>query len=240
MSVDIDLKKFTLTIEERIQDYDNDFLFFLPGFSTGEDAQNVRYPTQLDFYRLDMPYSFKSYTHGARAVFRPAGRWTLRAAASWTDLSMELDYTETGQGINFNRLPLQVNLSGNGSVDRTLQDYELDASDQMTSRLEGFGTLRHTVFDQDGTMNITGAVPIGGEWRFRITDLEGGLRIEPSDRVALTVGARHEFRDVTEGAGVRPKRLGNISRRVGRVWSAPWTFVPSGTSDGRLTINSER
>lgn len=198
LSLDIDLKKVTITIEERVHDYDNDFRFFLPGFSTGEDAQNIRYPTQLDFYFLDMPYSFKSYTHGARAVFRPTDRWTLGAAASWTDLTMELDYTETGQGINFDRSLLRVDFSGKGSVDRTLQNYEIDASYQMTSRLEWFGTLRHVVFDQDGVMNVVGAAPTGGEWQFRITGLEGGLRMEPSERVSLTVGVRRESREVTE------------------------------------------
>lgn len=188
--------KITLTLQERIRDYENVVEIFLPGFSEGENV--VDDLTTLDFFFLDRPYDFTSNEHTARVVARPSQRWRIRAAASVQDLELDVELDEQSQGTDFNGDPFTTDLSGAGDVSRDVSLYEVDVYYLATDRVALLGGLYRRELDQDGE-SMFGAAFNVGSWELETTGVELGIEGVLTRTLTGAIGVTSESRDTTWG-----------------------------------------
>jgi hypothetical protein len=206
-------KKVTLSFEERIRQYDNVVEIHLPGQSLGANPEDA---TVLDFFFLDRPYDFTSFTHTARLLGHPNDRLIIRAAASLTDLDLDLAVRESSKGTTFQGVPIATEASGEGGVERDMALFDLDLSYLLSERWSVFGGVRRHELDQDGQLSLEADVEDGGvpepahgdsSWAIETTNADAGLRWLVSRQVTLSGGLRYEDRkvasawDYEEGVG---------------------------------------
>jgi len=226
----------TLTVEERVRDYENAVEIFLPGASLGE---NPSPNASLDFFFLDQPYDFRSNEHVVRAVARPTDRWTVRAVASLERLDLDVEADERSQGTAFNGQPMGTDVQGAGEVEREGEAFDVDLSYLVTDRLSLTGGLYRRAYDQEGDFTFGGQRNLGA-WDVATTGAEAGLQLALSPAVTLAGGVRWEERDVghdlIEGAaaGDRLELTGEETGHVGFFGSVGWR-----PSDLPLRITAE-
>ncbi len=188
--------KATLTLEERVRDYENVVDLFLPGASEGENPAPVS--ASLAFFFLDQPYDYTSYDHTARLVYRPNAKLTLRGALTIQDLSLDVEASERSAGTDFADRPVTTNASGEGEIERDLALFDFDLSYAINTRLSVVGGLRRKTLDQEGEFTFGGSRN-AGTWEVENTTGEVGLQVAISPQLTVSGGVRLESRDVEFG-----------------------------------------
>ena len=188
--------KVTLVLEERYREYENDVEIFLPGFSPGENTTNA---ASLDFYFLSQPYQFESNQHSVRLNARPTDSLLIRVAAMLQELEMDIDATETGQGIAFNGAPLTISASGGGTLERDTEMFDFDLSYLFNDKVALVVGARQHSFDQDGIFLFDGDINVGS-WEIETVSTEVGVEANVTPEVTVSAGVRFESRDVDHAA----------------------------------------
>lgn len=186
-----DWDRVTLVLEERFEEFDNDVRIFLPGQSLGEDPTDA---TIVDFFFLNQPYEFDTYTHTARLNARPTDRLTIGVAASLIDLDLDVTADEESQGTAFNGQPFTTDAEGNGSIEREFELFDIDLAYQVTDRVAVIGALRTYNLDQDGDFAFGGTLN-RGLWEVETTSIDLGVEIGLSPGLVVSAGLREEERD---------------------------------------------
>lgn len=207
LGLEMSLKRFTLVLEEKIQDYENDYHLFLPGFSGGEDPYD---PADLSYFAINQPYDFRSFTHTARINARPTDNFLIRAAAQISTQDMRLSYSESQMGTTYMGTEFTFNSSGEGEFDRKMQLYDFDISYLFSSKVAFTAAVRYRNLEQDGMIEEYGEDMMHA-LEFNTLGIEGGLQFQPTAKLAFSVGARHETRkleEVEDGAEEKTERTG--------------------------------
>ncbi len=185
----------TVTLEERVRDYENLYEVFLPGRSVGENTADQ---SVLDFFFLDQPYEYTAHEHVARVVAKP-GDWIVRGQVLLQDLDLDLDASERSGGTGFNGLPFGTDLAGSGEIDRDMDLFDVDVSYLVNDRWAVIGGLYRRNLDQEGDLLFGGALNRGA-WDVETTGVEGGVEVVATSSLTLTGGVRWESREVEHGA----------------------------------------
>lgn len=182
--------KVTLTLQERIRDYENAYEIFLPGFSLGENTTNA---ASLDFYFLNQPYDSTTNEHTVRLVARPNRNLILRGSAVIQNMDLDLAASESSQGIGFNGQPFTTSESGSGQIKRDVDIYDFDLTYLVNDRLGVIAKAWQRNLDQSGSFTF-GAIN-HGEWNIDTNGFEAGLQYSVTPQLLLSGGVRYEERD---------------------------------------------
>jgi hypothetical protein len=196
----VNLDKVDFYLEGSYNDYENDSRVFLPGFSLGENTTNT---TEASFSELLAPYDFTMPMFTARINARPTNRIKATAAYTYSDLDMELDYSESAIGLTWDGLPLEDdpehNAQGTASVSRKFNLFDFDFSYRAHDKIFLIGGFRYSKLDQDGASNIvridTTEEDVDSIVDITSTIYEIGTQVLPYKTLALTGGVRWESRD---------------------------------------------
>ena len=183
----------SLVLQEKIRDYNNENSLFLPGYADG--GPEAVYPTSLDFYSIDQPYDLKANTHVLKFSARPFGSLFLAGAALLIRENVDLDYSESGNGLDYLGRKFALSSSGTGSFDRNAQLYEFDVAWILKTKLSFIGAIRYHKFDQSGSLEVgdeIDSIDIG----FDTLGLDAGLQYLFTPKLSLTLGYRNESRDL--------------------------------------------
>lgn len=188
--------KVTLVMEEAIRDFENSTELFLPGFSVGENPNNL---TEVDFFFLNQSYDYASRQHTARVMARPVSRLEVGFAFSRQDLDLDMDAEETSQGVDFMGMPFSTDVEGPADVGRDMELVDLDVSYLINERLQVVASVREQSLDQQG------AVAFGIEsgqslWELETSGLETGVAFAVSSDLTVTAGWSSEQRDTVFAA----------------------------------------
>ncbi len=189
--------KVTLVLDEQYGQYKNAIELFLPGQATGG-------LTELNYYFLDQPYDYTTWSHTARVVAKPTDNFTVRASGTLQTLSMDVSANERSGGTTFQGAPLDQNDTGNGSISRDNDLFDLDLDYVINDRFAVVGGYYYRKLSQDGSFLFAG-VRNFGKYDIETNGGEGGLQVTLSPALTLTGGVRYETRDVklrdTENGG---------------------------------------
>lgn len=232
ISVGIDLKinRYSLVFEEKIQDYKNTNSLFLPGFADG--GPGARYPSSLNYFYLNQPYDFTTYTHTLKFNARPLSSLLIKGSAQISDQDLNLTYSEDAEGIDYIDNPFSYSIGGNGSFNRKVQLYDFDVSYLLMSKLAVVGAVRYHDFEQDGsftTDNTTESAALS----YDTLGFEGGLQYQFSPKIAFTLGYRYETRDLE---GAETVTYENESLRSGFFGNLRWDLAQT----FKLTLDYQR
>ncbi len=194
VGLDVKVKKFAFVLEEKIQDYENTNSMFLPGFSLGEDPDPA---ASLNYFFLNQPYDFKSYTTTAKIKANPFAFLLIQGAAQISKQDTNLNYTDSASGASYLGDDFAYMYQGSGSFERNIKLYDLDLTLLLSNKLAVVGAVRYKSFVQDG--ELTGDAAAASRWKFDTLGLEGGLQFQASSNFALTFGLRSEERDIERG-----------------------------------------
>lgn len=192
IGVDLSVKGFYLMLEEKIQDYANDYHYFLPGYSLGEDPGDM---TVLSLFNLNQPYDFRSFTHSARFTARPGSNFLMKGSARFSDQDLRLSYSEYQMGTSYLGTDFDYGWSGDGNYDRKMQMYDLDFTYLISNRVAFLGGVRYQNLDQEGVFNVYGA-EMEHALDYNTLGLEVGLQYQASAKTGVTLGVRHDKREV--------------------------------------------
>ncbi len=224
LGIDLNLKNFTFLLEEKIQDYKNDYnLLLISGMNQqGEDPYDS---IMLNYYMMSQPYDFRSFTHTFRMSAKPSDKLLVKAVAQLSDQDMRLDYSESMSGVSYRGLDFSSANSGEGSFSRKIGMYEVDISYLINYNMAFVGSVRYHDFDQEGTFDVYGQeMPLNLD--YNTLGLEAGLQYQASSKFTLTLGVRNETREVnhaieTEVTNDETKRTGffgnvklNLSKKL--------------------------
>lgn len=205
-------------LEEKIRDYKNENSLFLPGYADG--GPGAVYPTSLDFYSFDQPYELKANTHLAKFSARPFDSLLLAGSALFIREDVDLDYSESGKGLDYLGRKFALSSFGAGSFDRHAQLYEFDVTWILVRKLSLIGAVRYHKFDQSGSLEVSGetdSVDIG----FDTLGFDAGLQYLFTPRLSLTLGYRNETRDLD---GLETATYEFRTRRRGFFGNARWDW----------------
>lgn len=188
-------RPLSLVIDEKIHDFKTTNSLFLPGYADGGPFSP--YPTSLSYYSLSQPYDFRSYTHGLRFNFRPFANLLISGAARLINLDLNLDYKEKAEGVDYLGWLFAYDYQGKGEFSRDLRLYDLNASYLLFSRLALVANFRYHSLDQKGTMTI-GWEKETVNFGYDTLGVETGLQVLFSSRLDLTLGYRHEQRNLED------------------------------------------
>lgn len=188
--------KVTLALEERVEDYKNDYEIFLPGATAGENTTNF---AALAFYFLDQPYDYQSQQHTVRLVARPNDRFTVRAVASVQNLDLDSTASERWGGTTFDNKPFNRTATGGGAIGRDVTMFNADLTYRFNDQWAVVGRAWNRALDQDGHFRL-GTANGRSDWQIDTTGFEAGFLWEPTLRFNWTAGFRTESRDVEFGA----------------------------------------
>ena len=186
-------EKITLAFEQRYRDYRNVVEIFLPGRSLGEDPED---PTILDYYFLDQPYDFTSNDSIFRVVAHPNKKLLVSLQADLQSLDLDVDSDETGAGIDFAGLPLEIDQTGTGGVERDLELLDLDLSYRFTPRWALIFGARGYTLDQSGDVVFDDGGVNRGRWDIDTSSFDLGAQFAVSPKITVAGGLREESRDV--------------------------------------------
>jgi hypothetical protein len=196
----VNLDKVDFYLEGSYNNYENSSRIFLPGFSVGENPAGN---TEASFFELIAPYEFTMPMVTARVNARPTNRIKATAAYTYSDLDMELDYSESAIGVSYNALPLENdpdhNAQGTAAISRKFNLFDFDFSFRAHDKIFLIGGLRYSKLDQDAESNIV-RIDTTEEDVDSIVDIEStiyevGTQVLPYKTLALTGGIRWESRD---------------------------------------------
>jgi hypothetical protein len=191
VGIDLHIQKFSFVFEEKVMDYKNANSLFLPGYADG--GEDASYPSSLNLFTSNQPYNLKRYTHTFKATGRPLDRLLIKGYAQFSDLDMDLTYSEEADGVNYLGKYFMYGLSGKGNFDRDIQLYDFDVTYLLFDKLAVIGSFRYQNFDQDGSLTIDGEkqeTTLGYDNRV----IEAGLEYQFSPRLALSAGYRNDLR----------------------------------------------
>ncbi len=184
---------YSFFFEERIQDYKNDFGFFLPGYADG--GAGARYPSDLLFFTQNQPYDFKTYNHIFKLNARPFSGLLIKGTAQLSDMDMNLTYDESASGTNYLNRPFEYGLSGQGEFERKMKFLDLDLTWMVTNRLAVVGAIRNNDFEQNGSLTIAGD-RMNQDFAYETLGVDAGLQFQLSQAFSLTGGYRFEERSL--------------------------------------------
>ena len=185
--------RVTVSVEEQLNDYESDSRAFLPGFSTGENPDDL---ATLDLYFLDQPYEYREHAHIARVNARPSDRWRLKAAVSLSSLDMDVGASERAQGIDFTGSPFATEETGAGTAARDTAIYDAGASFSLNERLELTAGVARREFDQDAETRFGTAGGGQSDWAIDTTSYDLGVLFAASRALSLSAGWYGDRRDV--------------------------------------------
>jgi hypothetical protein len=193
IGLNIRFNRLSFTLEERILDYENANSYFLPGYADG--GEGAYYPTSLSFFEMNQPYDLKSNLYTLRFSAKPFDRLFLSGSGRISNLSMDLDYSESAAGLDYLGRKFSSDLSGAGEFDRDMQLYEVDASLLLRQNLSLVGAVRFHKYDQTGSFTVEGDTE-GINFAYETLGGDFGVQYEFSSRLALTLGYRFEDREL--------------------------------------------
>lgn len=183
--------KVTLIVSERRQRHDNDFSWFLPGFSLGTEATE---PTELDFFFLDQPYQQDVQEHAVSVHVRPSDKLKLNVDVRDIDLDMDIDVVERSQGLDFVGAPFTRNLQGAGDVDRATTLVNVGADYALTDRVQIGANVRRYSIDQDGSMAFDNNLATT-DWEVDNLGFELSAQAVLTDEIQIAAGWHSEQRE---------------------------------------------
>jgi len=184
-------ERATFAVSERWQRHENDYSWFLPGFSDGSD---VTEPTALDLFFLSQPYDSDVREHGVALAVLPTDKLTLTLDVRDLDLDLDIDPAESSRGTDFNGTPFARDIAGRGGIDRDTTLVEAGGTYLISERVQIGASVRRYDLDQ------TGAISFDGQDTFSRWSLEQ-LGVEVSAQFAVTgalnvgLGLHRENRD---------------------------------------------
>ncbi len=189
--LNLNFNKVTLVLEEKIQEYENTNSLFLPGFSLGEDPDPA---ASLNYFYLNQPYDFTSYSHTAKIAARPFKNLLIQGSAQLSKQDTNISLSEEAGGTSYLGSEFSYMYQGEGSFERDIQLFDLDITLLLSDKLAVVGAVRYHDFEQDG--ELSGDLAATSVWQFNTLGFEGGVQYQASSRFGLTVGYRNESRDI--------------------------------------------
>ena len=193
VGANLHFKQYSFIVEEKILDYENTNSFFLPGYADG--GPSAGYPTALFNFVSNQPYNLKTYTHTFKFNASPFSSLLVAGSAQLNTQKMDLSYSEEAEGINYSGNPFAYTFSGEGSFERKINLYDLDATYMLFNRLAIIGAVRYHDFTQEGQMTVNG-ISKDVTLNYNTLNFEGGLQYQFSPNLALTAGYRNEARNL--------------------------------------------
>ena len=193
IGVDVHLKNYSFVFEEKIQDYENSNSLFLPGYADG--GASARYPSSFNYFYLNQPYDFKTYTHTFKFNARPFNSLLMAGSAMVSEQHLNLSYSEDADGINYLGRSFTYSFSGEGSFYRQFQLLDFDISYLLFNKLAIIGAVRYHSFDQDGHLTVDGERE-DVDLYFDTLGFECGFQYQIFSKLALILGFRYEARDL--------------------------------------------
>jgi len=230
LGLDIHVDRYSLLFEERIHKYENSNSFFLPGYADG--GPGARYPSSLDYFNLNQPYSFWTYTHTLKINARPLDNLLIKATGQISDQDMDLSYSEDSGGIDYTGVPFTESFSGQGTFNRKIQMGDFDLTYLLWNKAAIVGAARYHKFEQDGTLTIDSSSE-SMALNFETLAFEGGLQYQFNPKLAVTLGYRYETRDLE---GTETVTNETESLRSGFFGNVKWNF----RSYFKLTLDYQR
>jgi hypothetical protein len=252
VGLNLHFNRYSFVLEEKFLDYKTENSFFLPGYTDG--GPGSVFPSAIDYYFLNEPYKLKSNTSSFRFNARPISRLFLTGAAQFSQLDMDLDYSEQAGGMDYLDRKLEYDYAGKGNFDRNFQLYGLDASFTLLKNLTIIGAFRYHNFDQNGSMTV-GNDTESQDFGYHTLGVDAGLQYQFSPKLVLTLGYRYEDRNLDnletatyEFDTVKNGGFGNLKWDVSRMlkltldyehsqYEDPYTLM-SPTSFDRLRITA--
>lgn len=191
IGLEVNLKRYSFVLEEKIQDYETSNSLFLPGFA--DSGTGARYPSALSYFILNQPYDLKTYTHTLKINARPFNNLLIAGSAQLSNQDMDLTYSEDAGGVDYLGSSFNYSSSGTGSFERKIQLYDLDVSYLLFNKLAIIGAVRYHDFEQDGSLTID-SVEESAALNFDTLGIEAGVQYQFSPKIGLTLGYRHETR----------------------------------------------
>jgi hypothetical protein len=189
-------QRVTLIFEERLQDFANTSVLFLPGASPGANTTD---PAALDFFMLDQSYDYKSRSRLVRAVTRPTDR--VDVSAFWQHEALDLDVpaaSESSGGVAFDGTPFTTTASGAAAVGRDVDVGGIEVGAKVGERLRLVGSARHSKLAQSGALAY--ATDLGsGDWDIATDGVELGVEVAVTPVMTVAAGWSAESRDTTRG-----------------------------------------
>jgi hypothetical protein len=230
VGVDAHLERYSFVLEEKIQDYETSNSLFLPGMADG--GTGASYPSTLNYFFLNQPYDLKTYTHTFKFNGRPIDSLFITGSAQFSNLNMDLTYSEDADGIDYLGSFFSYSYSGTGSFERKINLYDLDVSYLLLDKFAIIGAARYHDFSQDGSLTIDN-VEQSAAFNFDTLGFEGGVQYQFSPRIGLTLGYRHEARKLD---GWETVTLEEKTIRNGFFENLKWDF----SSSFKLTLDHQR
>jgi hypothetical protein len=217
--INVHLGRYGFLYELKLQDYENSNSLFLPGFADGWPG--TTYPSTLNYFYLDQPYDLKTESHTFKFNARPFNSLLLSGSAVVSDQRLDLTYSEDADGINSLGRFFAYSLSGEGRFDRKIYLYDFDLTYLLSDKLALIGAVRYHDFNQDNHLSYDSEEEVT-ELNFNTLGFEGGLQFQLYPDMALTVGYRHEARDLE---GTETVTYEEESKRNGIFGNLKWKPV---------------
>jgi hypothetical protein len=196
-------EKFSIYFDQSWRDYEDDGFTFLPGLSQGEDPEDA---TVLFTFEQLLPYSYETPQTTVKANLRPNPRTTVNVGYVYASLDGNFDYDEQATGIAFTGAPLADHFGGDGTIDRTLNLFDIEGVFDIGEISSVFGALEIRRLEQNGSLTCR----IGpceeseleeGETTTTANNIDSnmfkvGVRVFPSARGQITGGLQWEDRKV--------------------------------------------
>jgi len=184
-------ERATLTVSERWQRHENDYSWFLPGFSLGSDPAE---PTELSSFFLNQPYDSDVREHALALMLLPTDKLTLTLDVRDIDLELDVDVAESSQGIDFTGASFTRDLNGGGGIDRDTTLVEAAGTYAVSERIQLSASVRHYDLDQDGAMAFDGE-DTTSRWALEQLGFELSAQFAVSNELSVALGLHRESRD---------------------------------------------
>ncbi len=250
-------KGYSFTFEQKFQEYENDFGFFLPGYMDG--GSGARYPADLLTFTQNQPYDFKTNTSTFRATAQPLNGLLIKGSAQLSDMDMSMTYDEAAAGTSYLNQPFAYSSFGDGDFQRKINLYDLDLTWMITNSIALVGAVRQHDFTQEGTLTIDGVFE-KQDFGYDTLGVDAGLQIQLNQAFTLTGGYRFEERTLEnletflyEDKTQRNGFFGNVALNLNRKlritldyessdYDNPYTLISPATSNrirgtARLNLN---
>jgi hypothetical protein len=188
-------KRVTMIVDEELRDLENTTELFLPGASPGRNGADA---AELQFFRFDQAYDYRSRSHGLRALAAPTVRLDLNAGWRLADLELDLRGDEHARGTSAAGLPYETQRSGPGEIDRVFEIADLEMGYAATERIRLVGGLRRSTLEQSGELMM--GTNAGASERDVETDgYELGAELALTPAITVAAGRSREARTTTYG-----------------------------------------
>ena len=217
--INVHLARYGFLYKVKFQDYENSNSLFLPGFADG--GPDAGYPSALNYFSLDQPYDLQTESHTFKFNARPINSLLLSGSAVISNQKLDLTYMEDADGINYLGKFFTYSLSGEGHFDRMIHLYDFDLTYLLTDKLALIGAIRYQDLNQDSRLSYDSEEELM-ELNFDTLGFEGGFQFQLYPNMALTVGYRHEIRDLE---GTETVTYEEKTRRNGIFGNLKWKPV---------------